>query len=214
MLGAGYMRTSIVLGLPLLALLLVACAAPAAEEVDADTQNLSGGGVGRVSGYTLDGPRAGDSDRVSVELCEPTDGADEQACDAVGGELRSANGCKLLCTLPMARRGFVAGYDLEGYKQLPSDAVATEVCAWVPEADCTRQRGTIQRANGCRTLCTVPIAESGFTAGYDLEGYKRLPNDRAAATFCEPNEVGPRCTAVGGTAWAANECRALCTLPL
>jgi hypothetical protein len=70
--------------------------------------------------------------------------------------------------------------------------------------------------SGCDHLCSVPIAPEGKVAGYDLTGFKQLPNDKAAVTFCAqvvtPEQAA--CERAGGTMSGANDCRTLCSVPI
>jgi len=173
----------------------------------------------KASGYDLEGPKALANDRVPVEFCTQALSVERAACEKVDGRVIAANGCKELCSEPIAPRGKTAGYDLTGFKIIASDRAPVEMCISAvsrESAACDRVGGKTSRGNSCKDVCSRPIAEPGKAAGYDLEGFKILPNDRVPVEFCTQvvNEVQERCQRAGGVPSGANGCKQLCSLPL
>jgi hypothetical protein len=170
---------------------------------------------GKVSGFDFEGPKALPKMADRCAFFRQPD--EEIACSAVGGVSTQAEGCVTLCSKPIAERGKSAGYGFDGYKQLDKSDV---LCTFHRQPDedkaCGLAGGTVTQAAGCAILCSTPIAKSGAVAGYDLEGFKVLANDRVPVEFCteQVSIVQVSCSAVGGSLRAANGCAQLCSLPL
>lgn len=68
---------------------------------------------GKVIGFGFEGivtAKVAKKDQVCAALVRP----EEEACHAVGGKKIKADGCKFLCSKPIAERGKVAGYNFAG----------------------------------------------------------------------------------------------------
>jgi hypothetical protein len=206
---------------PLFALVpfvLSAFACAGADSNDATSQDDIVRRARKVSGFDFEGPKALANDKVPVEFCAAVVSEVQGACERVRGEVRRANGCRDLCSKPIAERGKAAGYDFDGYKQLANDQAPVEFCAAVVsevQAACERVGGDVSRANSCADLCSKPIAPAGKAAGYDQTGFKILDSDRAPVEFCAAvvSPVQDACSKVGGSVSRANSCADLCSLP-
>jgi hypothetical protein len=212
------LRSTHVLSILALALAATACTS-ASDDTATGNDEVVTAAPRKVSGFDLTGPKALASDKTIAELCAAVISEEHGACERVRGEVKRANGCKDLCSKPIAVRGKAAGYDLSGFAILDNDRVPVEFCAAVVsevQEACERAKGEISGANGCAHLCSKPIAPRGKVAGYDLTGFKILSNDRAPVEFCTAvvSEVQESCSRVGGTTHRANGCADLCSLPL
>lgn len=170
---------------------------------------------GKVSGFDLQGPKA--LPATDVKCAFHVQPEEEIACAKVGGTSTQAADCAILCSKPIAKEGTVAGFGFDGYRQLASEQV---VCDFhqAPEEDvaCSAVGGDVIAAADCARLCSKPIARKGTVAGFDLEGFKILPNDSVPVEFCAAvvSPVQEGCGAVGGELSHANGCAQLCSLPL
>jgi hypothetical protein len=203
----------------LLSLALGATACAGGGDDDSATGDDEVNRAKKASGYDLEGPKALPSNRAPVEFCTEVLSPEQAACERVHGQVKRANSCKDLCSKPIAPQGMAAGYDLTGYKKLPNDRVPVEFCTQAlseEQGACERVQGEISGANGCKHLCSKPIAPRGKAAGYDLRGFKILPNDRVPVEFCAAvvSEVQAACDRAGGTIQGVNGCGHLCSLPL
>jgi hypothetical protein len=212
------MRLSLVLALFAVAALAVACA-------DAgETQESSGAAFSsaqRVSGFDLEGPKVLDADevgRAGSQVCSDVVTPERTACDRVQAVVVRANGCRDLCSRPIAPDGKAAGYGLTGYAIIDADRVAGETCPTPPDlahdaqAACESVGGITSGGNGCARLCSKPIAPAGQIAGYDGSAFRIAPSARDA---CEAAATAfpESCARAGGTSSRIDGCKELCTLP-
>jgi hypothetical protein len=209
------MKPSAIACLPILCALAVAACSNADSDVGGDESNVTGGSRERVSGFDFDGPKVLPGQEGTCNFI--TQPEEEKACLDAGGKAKLAGGCETLCSTPIARSGKVAGYDFTGYQQAASTLA---VCSFFTEPEeskaCTALGGSSVHSDGCRVFCSTPIAPEGKVAGYDLEGFRILPNDSTIAELCaavlSPVEKG--CMEVGGKIRRANGCKVLCSLPI
>jgi hypothetical protein len=194
---------------------LVACAGnPDGASTESDEVNQSS----KVSGFDLDGPKALSTTQVTSQICVQIVPREQGPCEEVHGTLSRANGCKNLCSLPIAADGKAAGYDFDGYKQASNANAATQICPEMlseEETVCRNAHGVVTPIDACHVLCSKPIARQGKMAGYDLTGFKILPNE-GTELFC-PDVVSPvreACTKVHGETTRGDSCRDLCSLSL
>ena len=209
------MSKSWLLVTPLIALLAACAGEDDATAVESDEVKKTQ--ANDVSGFDLEGPKALKNDKVTAELCAAVVSPVREACDRAEGRTSRSNGCQDLCSVPIAPRGKAAGYDMTGYKQLAVPA-APGFCPAVVSpvrAACARAGGSTSVA-GCAVLCTKPVARDGEAAGYDLTGFKILPNDKVTAELCAAviSPVQQACQRVGGEISRVNGCGQLCSLPL
>lgn len=204
--------------LAVLSLFTLAIGACSADSDDTSSSDDEIRRAKKVSGYDISGPKALPADRAPVEFCAAVISQEQEACERVRGQTKRANGCRDLCSLPIAAEGKAAGYDLSGFKQLPNDRVPVELCAAVVsdvQTACQNVRGAVSRANGCADLCSKPIAPAGKVAGFDKNGFKILANDKVPVEFCAAvvSETQAQCEKVGGETTRVNGCGHLCSLP-
>ena len=173
--------------------------------------------VAKVSGYDFEGPKALPNDMVP-EICTMVMQPEQMACQAVGGTTLQANGCKVLCSEPIARAGKVAGYGFTGFNivDAPRPGIMCPMVVSSESMACYELGGDTTRVVGCSDVCSVPIAPAGKAAGYDLTGFKTLSNDVVHLQDCLPmvTPVQAACGAVNGVTRPVNECQHLCSLPL
>jgi hypothetical protein len=199
-----------------LVVLAAACANPDDDDAT-DSEDVIR--ATKVSGYDLAGPKALPGNKAGSEVCIQVLSEEQAACERVQGTTIRANGCKHLCSKPIAPRGKTAGYDFAGFKQLSADKVPVEFCIQVlseEQAACERAGGVTSGANGCAHLCSAPIAPQGKGAGFDLTGFKILPNASASTDVCAAvvSKVQEQCTRVKGKLSHVDGCADLCSLPL
>jgi hypothetical protein len=192
---------------------VLACASESGEGSSADEVNA---GSGKISGFDLQGPKV--LPKRSVPFCPAVVSHVKEACTGVRGETMRS-GCTDLCSLPIATQGKVAGYDLKGFKQLPNGNAAATLCPQVisqEQAACERVGGTTVAADDCKVLCSEPIAPQGQAAGYDLSGFKIVPNDGSEPEICATvlSPVEEACIAVRGERTSVKGCGVLCSLLL
>jgi hypothetical protein len=209
-------KLSILAALSFFTLAIGACAADTDDTSSADDEINRR--AKKVSGYDISGPKALPADRAPVEFCAEVVSREQAACERVQGQTKRANGCRDLCSLPIADQGKAAGYDLTGFKQLENGQVPVEFCAAVVsevQAACEKVQGKVSGANGCAHLCSKPIAPAGKVAGFDKTGFKILANDKVPVEFCAAvvSETQAQCEKVGGKSSRVNGCGDLCSLP-
>lgn len=148
------------------------------------------------------------------------------ACVACGGSTASedveAEGA--LGTSPRAAAERVAGFDFSGVKR--ADALpARHGCAQTGRADllvtdaCLAAEGRTIYTSTCATLCSVPVAPKGKTAGYDMTGLQ-TENGLTEHEGCP--EVGiddsllvsDACVAAHGKTSFTKTCETLCSVPV
>lgn len=115
---------------------------------------------GSVAGYDFKGPR--------IALALPANGACPQlanaetdACLNINGSTTYDKSCKTLCSLPIAKKGRVAGFDFKGFKTaaaLPANSACPQVALAESDA-CLNLQGETSYTKTCGILCNVPIAK-------------------------------------------------------
>ena len=170
--------------------------------------------VAKVAGYNFDGPKVLDGMPDDV-ACPQVLREDENACMVARGIVRRAEGCSILCSIPIAPRGKAAGFDFVGHKVL--EAAPSEICTQqVREEDeaCSAVKGKATGVKGCKTLCSLPIAKRGKVAGFDFTGLKIL--DAAASEICtqQVREEDEACAVAKGKSTGAKGCKVLCSVPI
>lgn len=204
---------------------LAACTGAATEDSSSDEQALTEVTARKASGYLIGGPELRGTDRVPTQLCGPMSPlvADESACDRARGTTTITNGCRLLCSKPVAELGKIAGYDFDGFQVLdvPTIPLACPTVVTEEQTACIAAGGEASGA-GCHRLCSKPIARPGSVAGYDARGElvtSPAPDangDAPCAAEHDPDAFA--CEAVGGTVSkrapnAEGRCEILCSIP-
>jgi len=193
-------------------------ARPAVESTLANllsvTEELARVPAGKVAGFDFDGFQV--ASVGGAEICPEIVDAVAARCEQIEGVSTATKGCKTLCSLPIAPRGKVAGFDFSGFTMAPEGGA--EICPAVireEEQACFAAGGHPAPAKGCKTLCSVPIAPRGKVAGYDFEGPKVLPEmpaNMACPAVLRPEDAA--CERAGGTAKLADGCATLCSKPI
>ncbi|MFO0674979.1 MAG: hypothetical protein U0169_00455 [Polyangiaceae bacterium] len=179
------------------------------------TQSLNRRPLQKIAGYDFGGP-----DVVLApgprEACTAATNATADACIAAGGQFRRAEGCDVICSVPIASGGAVAGFDFAGARTA-RPAPAGQMCTAIlrPEAEaCTRTGGRVTVTAGCGTLCSRPIAVAPKVSGFDFSGL-RVMNGPSPHLLCGATDaVAAACDAAGGTTTLASGCSRLCSVPV
>jgi hypothetical protein len=113
----------------------------------------------KVAGFDFDGFKV--SAVSAGEVCPAVITPEDQACMEAGGRGAAAKDCQVLCSVPIAPRGKVAGYDFDGPKVLasPSAGIACPAVITPEQMACERVGGTSKAANNCAVLCSKPIVQ-------------------------------------------------------
>lgn len=115
---------------------------------------------GKVAGFAFDGFHIAEGlgNAGCAAVLDPVG----PACMRVPARTVMMKGCKLLCAVPVADDGKVAGYDFTGPQILaaPKSGMACPAVV-APEADaCRAAKGRAIAAAECKTLCSVPIVKN------------------------------------------------------
>lgn len=195
---------------------LAACASPSENVESNPDNNLTA--TKKVAGFNFEGFQISET-AATAEFCTEEVDALSQACFAAGGEGHAVKGCASLCSVPVAERGKVAGFDLDGFQkgQAPTEA---ELCPEIVDAVaqfCFEAGGKTTAMKGCRSVCSVPVAGNGQVAGYDFTGPKILeatnPDD---PEFCTQSILAEQvaCGLANGKTVRAAGCAILCSTPI
>lgn len=168
-----------------------------------------------VQGYDLSGLQTLDAPRKDM-ICTTVLRPEEAACQAARGKTIWADKCKPLCSLPIAPKGKVAGYNFSSF--VIAEALAPDmVCAAVVSAEeeaCFERGGKTQVAAKCKHLCSLPIASEGKISGFNFNGAKLnvapLPKGTMCTQVVRPEEEA--CRKAGGKILMAEKCEAICTV--
>ncbi len=112
-----------------------------------------------LNGYDFSGPKTMEAAPKDM-ICTALVRAEEVACQDVKGKTILANKCQVMCSIPIAPKGKVAGYNFKSF--IITDALpAGKVCAAVvsPEHEaCLKAGGKVTIAEKCSALCSVRIS--------------------------------------------------------
>lgn len=199
------------------ALVMAGCAANVDDEAsDEEMSEADLTSSGPIGGYDLAGPKRA-APRPRNTFCPEVVDAVQEACMKKGGRTTAVAGCKSVCSVPIAAAGKIAGFDMGGFKTraaLPEGTGCPEIADAVTDA-CITAKGKTSMAQGCKVLCSVPVAPSGKVAGYDLKGYKKL-DAMPTGTMCPEmlDEASEACRIAKGRVTQAKGCKYLCSLPI
>jgi hypothetical protein len=177
-------------------------------------EELAVAGAAKVAGFDFSGFKV--AELGGAEICPEIVDAVAMACNAADGKAMPAKGCKTLCSVPVAPRGKVAGFDFGGFKV--ADQSGDELCPEIVDAvagACFDAGGKASPAKSCKTLCSVPVAPRGKVAGYDFDGPKIMnaaPENMACIELVRPEEEA--CREVNGRIIQADDCHSLCSKPI
>jgi hypothetical protein len=206
-----------------LALVLIACAPPLPDggrskgsDPSADSSALLGQLEPKASGFDFTGPRT----RPLGERCEKGDAQPDvaTACEAIKGQLEEADECQVLCSVPIAKEGKVAGYDFKGFV-IENDGSKNPATCQINTAEllaCTEAGGKVSSAAGCKSICSKPIAKPGKIAGYIGTKFQVGEAPKKSDAPCQPlySEEQMGCIIVGGEARRLQGCtKSLCSIP-
>lgn len=197
-----------------LAMSLSCCKSRASE----DSSELADGSKSKkakvIQGYDLTGFKTLDAapkDMICTTVLRP----EEAACQDAGGKTFWADKCKPLCSIPVAPKGKVAGYNFTSFvvaDALPEDMACAAIVSAEQEA-CFKNSGKTQVAKNCKYLCSVPISPKGKVSGFNFQGpqisVSELPKDHACAQVVRPEEEA--CRRAGGKITIAEKCSVICS---
>ncbi len=205
-------RASLTTSFVLVASTLVACAAD--SDSSTDDQDVKRGR--KVAGYGFDGPKIADALPVGT-ACPEVVHAVTDACIAARGRDTYTKGCDVLCSVPVASRGRVAGFDFSGFRSDDSLAPMTACPAVAdPVTDaCIGAGGQTSYTKSCGIVCSLPVAASGKVAGFDFSGYRNA-DGLAPMTACPQiaSPVADACFAKRARTSYAKDCSVLCSVPV
>lgn len=171
-------------------------------------------GSSQIIGYDFTGLKAMNPAKRDM-ICTQEVKAEDEACREAGGKSIWAENCKVMCSIPIAPKGKVAGFNFDKLvitDELPGDMFCPQVVTAEQEA-CGNVGGKAVYANQCKVLCSKPLAKKGKVSGYDFDGYQLnvspMPKDMVCTAVLRPEDEA--CEKAGGTAIWANNCKVLCS---
>jgi hypothetical protein len=108
--------------------------------------------------YTFDGPALVDLSETND--CGGSDIPELKACRKVKGEFFMDSECNAYCSEPIAKPGYVAGYDLGGYRQekaLPKGQSCPQGGIVNIPGMCRTNGGRVSYDINCNVLCSKPV---------------------------------------------------------
>jgi hypothetical protein len=139
------------------------------------------------------------------------------ACLNLNGTTSFDKGCGVLCSLPIAPKNKVAGFDFKGLKISPALG-QNSACPMVATAEtdaCINVGGSTTFDKGCKTLCSKPIAKKGKVAGFNFLGFKildALPANGACPMVATAESDA--CLDAGGSVSYDKGCSIICSAPI
>jgi hypothetical protein len=170
----------------------------------------------KVAGYDFEGPKITEALAPNA-ACPEVVTAEADACRAARGSDTYTRGCGLLCSVPIAQKGRVAGFDFAGFR---SDEALAPMTACPQIADpvtdaCLAVRGQTAYTKSCGVLCSLPVAPEGKVAGFDFSGYRSveaLGPMRACPEVMSP--VADACLSKKGRTSYTRDCSVVCSVPV
>ncbi len=143
--------------------------------------------------------------------------AESDACLNANGTTSFDKGCGVLCSLPIAAKTKVAGFNFKGLK-IAAALGQNSACPQVATAEtdaCIKAAGSTTYDKGCNTLCSKPIAKKGKVAGFNFSGFKIL-DALPANTACPmvATAESDACIDAGGSSSFDKGCSVLCSVPI
>jgi len=151
------------------------------------------------------------------QVCAAVVNEEEEACIKIGGVISRADGCKVLCSQPIAKVDKIAGYNFKGRRisdPLPAMTACPSVATEEGDA-CRAVKGKSKFEKGCKVMCSKPIAKKGKVAGFDFSGFKiadKLMPPNACPSVA--HEEADSCLSVGGETTFTKSCNILCSFPI
>jgi hypothetical protein len=170
----------------------------------------------QVAGFNFEGAQFAVA-RSEDRFCPLIDSPEASACRSVQGRTILDQDCNVLCSLPIADSGRIAGFDFSGWRTAPA-LQENALCPLIDTREdmaCRALLGRISIDEGCFSLCSFPIAQEGSVAGFDFSGWQQKLA-LAPDTICPliDSQEESACRAIGGQIRLVEDCSALCSSPI